>query len=105
VLRRATIKLTERVVNNLTSTLGDRPQIYWDADLKGFGVLVSGKTGQKTYVVERGTAIPRRSIGRWNVIGLAEARKEAERLIPLLNAGIDRSSRPANNAKQPRPKR
>ncbi|MBY0429773.1 MAG: hypothetical protein K2Q10_01125 [Rhodospirillales bacterium] len=27
--------------------------LHWDADLKGFGVLCSGKTAAKTYVVQR----------------------------------------------------
>src|SRR5580704_5738571 len=49
-----TIKLTKRAISALPAPDPSGKQVLvWDADLKGFGVLVSGKTKAKTFVVQR----------------------------------------------------
>lgn len=51
---------------------------FWDATLKGFGVRVS-QGGTKTFVLNIDNS--RRTIGRYGVISLAEARDEAKRIL------------------------
>lgn len=46
------VKLTERIVSQLKAPHPSGKQVlHWDTELKGFGVLVSGKTNAKTYIV------------------------------------------------------
>lgn len=56
----------------------DRYQTYWDST-PGFGVRVGKRS--KTYIVVRGRARERISIGRFGDISLADARAEAKRLL------------------------
>src|SRR6185312_16779867 len=57
---------------------------YWDESLSGFGVRVS-QGGSKTFVLNRkNTTI---SIGRYPIVGLAAARKEAKRLLAEFTLG------------------
>ncbi|HVC52073.1 MAG TPA: integrase arm-type DNA-binding domain-containing protein, partial [Stellaceae bacterium] len=49
-----TPKLTKAVIEKIAAPdPSGNQRIVWDADLKGFGLLVSGKTDAKTYVVQR----------------------------------------------------
>jgi Arm DNA-binding domain len=50
---------------------------YWDTKFKGFGVRVS-QGGTKTFVLNIHKA--RRSLGRYGIVPLAEARTEARRI-------------------------
>jgi hypothetical protein len=70
--------------------------LYWDADspkaLPGFGVLVSGKTGKRTYVVQRdlpGGRTRRATIGHVNELTLEKARDQAAQLLQDMRKGID----------------
>jgi integrase len=94
------IKLTERVIARLKGRPADsriaqskEPIVYWDLAMPGFGVMVSTKTGLKTYVVQRDMPngkSPRRKIGRVSEhFPLEQARKQADELIRQLNSGID----------------
>ena len=61
-------------------------------DLKGFGVLCSGRTNAKTYVVQRGLGDGRRrrvTVGACNVLALADARGKAEQVLSEFYAGRD----------------
>jgi len=53
-----TQRLSEAVIRKLKVPAKDGERhaqvVYWDAGLKGFGVVVSS-TGQKSYVVQRGS--------------------------------------------------
>lgn len=51
---------------------------HWDATLKGFGVRVS-QGGSKTFVLNIDNS--RRTIGRYPILSLAEARAEAKRIL------------------------
>lgn len=53
-------------------------QDYWDTSLPGFGVRVS-QGGSKTFILNIDNA--RRSIGRFGIITLSEARGEAKRIL------------------------
>jgi Arm DNA-binding domain len=69
--------------------------LFWDTELKGFGVLVSGTTTGKTYVVQhtlKGGNTRRLTIGPCNAIeleGADGARARAKALIALFCSGID----------------
>ena len=75
----------------------DRDIIYWDADLRGFGVRVYA-TGSKAYLVQsRGPAESRRvSLGRHGVVPAEEARKRGAEVLARIRAGKD----PEPGAKQ-----
>ena len=48
------LKLTETAVRKIRAPdPSGRQRLHWDTELTGFGVLVSGKTAAKTYVVQR----------------------------------------------------
>ena len=48
------LKLTEKSIARLPAPDPSGKQVpYWDQDLKGFGVLVSGKTNGKSFIVQR----------------------------------------------------
>jgi cellulase/cellobiase CelA1 len=50
----AKIKLTKRAVERLPAPDPSGKQtLHWDTELRGFGVLVSGTTNGKSYVVQR----------------------------------------------------
>lgn len=59
---------------------------YADDALPGFGVRVS-QGGTKTFVVVHGPTRQRTTIGRFPVIGLADARTEAKRLLAEVTLG------------------
>ena len=72
------IKLTQRSVARLPApTLSGKQMVYWDADLRGFGVLVSGRTTVKSFIAERdlqGGRTRRVTIAHVNELPLAEAK-------------------------------
>lgn len=86
--RRTPTKLTKALIARLVSNRGDKPEIFWDSELRGFGVLVSGQTGRKSYVVQYGR-IPRRTVGPCELVPLEQARREAIELLGQLVKGVD----------------
>jgi hypothetical protein len=100
----AKIKLTQREVDGLPAPDPSGKQKLWlDTELTGFGVLCSGVTTAKSYVVQRelpGRKTRRLTIGPTNVLRLADrrdaggetvegARRLATRKLALLYAGFD----------------
>ena len=86
-----TQKLTKRAVDAASSN--GRDTFYWDEELRGFGLKVTG-AGNKTYVVQyrmggRGAATRRYTIGGQGAWTPAAARDEAVRLLRLAAAGTD----------------
>jgi integrase len=63
---------------------------YWDTKFKGFGVRVS-QGGTKTFVLNIHKA--RKSLGRYGIISLADARAEAKRILAQKTLG---QTRPAS---------
>jgi integrase len=87
-----TIKLTERSVERLKAPdPSGKQQLHWDADLKGFGVLCSGTTNAKTYVIQRAIhgKTRRITVGPTNVLALIEARRRAETTLADFYRGVD----------------
>lgn len=87
------LKLTQRVIEKLPAPdLSGRQVLHWDTDLRGFGVLCSGKTNAKTYVVQRDLPDGRTrrvTVAPTNVIPLDEARRRAEATLADLYRGLD----------------
>ena len=86
------IKLTERAVERIKAPTGNGKQaLHWDAELKGFGVLCSGVSKTKTYVVQRDVAgrTRRVTIAQTNVLSLSEARRRAEEVLADFYLGRD----------------
>jgi integrase len=89
-----TAKLTRRSIENLPAPHpSGRQTIFWDQGLRGFGVLVSGTTTAKTFIVQRkirGAHRARRiTLDRVNVIDLEAARTRAIAVLAELGAGVD----------------
>ena len=87
------IKLTERAIERLRAPHPDGKQtLYWDTELKGFGVLVSGTTNAKTYIAQRRLPNGRQrriTIEATNALALDKARGEAELQLHDLRIGND----------------
>jgi hypothetical protein len=75
------MKLTERSIARLVAPTPNKKQtVFWDADLRGFGVLVSGRTAVKTFIVQRdlaGGKTRRVTIASVAELSLSEARDKA----------------------------
>ena len=78
--------LSNRVVDGLRA--GDRDVIYWDWDLRGFGVRVY-PNGAKTYLVQtRGPKGSKRiTVGRHGTLSADEARRQGAELLTRIKAG------------------
>lgn len=86
------MKLTQRSVAAITTPdPTGKQQLYWDTELKGFGVLVSGVSDAKTYVVKGsvGGLSVRRKIGRVDLLTVASAREKAKEMLLALRSGRD----------------
>jgi integrase len=87
------IKLSETTVAKLKAPDPSGKQVlYWDKSLRGFGVLVSGATNAKSYVVQqalKGGRTRRVTVARTNVISLTEATERAKELLAVFYQGRD----------------
>lgn len=101
-----TISLTKRAVDAAAPELGEDGQprrvIFFDRDLKGFGLLVT-ETGAKSFLVKyragRGRAAPTRrvTIGRYGAPWTVDqARTEAKRILAEAAHGRDPAAERAN---------
>jgi integrase len=95
------IKLTSAAVTALPAPDPSGKQVlYWDDSLTGFGVLASGRTTAKTFIVQRdlpGGKTRRVTIGPTNVLSPAEARKRAASVLAGLLGGTDPKVRAQND--------
>ena len=87
------LNLTKRAVAKLVAPHRDGKQtVYWDDELRGFGVQCSGKTNQKHFIAQRDLpgGKPRRvTIGAVNTLTLNVARDRAANVLDDLRRGID----------------
>ena len=87
------IKLTARSVARLAAPTASATQtVFWDSDLRGFGVLVSGRTTVKSFIAQRdlqGGRTRRVTIAHVNELPLAEAKDRARKLLMDMRAGKD----------------
>jgi integrase len=95
----ASMKLTKRAVEKLVAPHPTGKQtLVWDTDLKGFGVLLSGKTTAKTYIVQhrlRSGRTRRVTIGPVGVLDLDDhdgeegAKTRARKVLGEFYSGVD----------------
>src|SRR5690348_14888314 len=88
------LKLTKAAIERIEAPDPSGKQvIYWDTELKGFGVLASGTTPAKTYIAQRRMPdgrSPRRTVGGVGEFQRVEdARRKAGALIAGLRDGKD----------------
>ena len=87
------IKLTQRSVARLVApTPSGKQLVYWDNDLRGFGVLVSGRTTVKSFIVQRdlaGGKTRRVTIASVAELSLSDAREKARPLLVAMRGGKD----------------
>jgi len=86
------LKITKTAVARLKAPDPSGKQtLHWDTELRGFGVLCSGTTNSKTYVVQRDVKGKARrvTVGPVNVLSIDEAREGAKRELALMYQGID----------------
>jgi integrase len=88
------LRLTKKAIEKITAPdPSGKQRLVWDAELKGFGVLVSGKTEAKTYIVQR--KLPdgrtrRVTVGSVSEIkDLDKAREQAAELLNDMRRGRD----------------
>jgi integrase len=79
--------LTDIVVRNLTPE--HKQRTYFDDNPRGFGIRVS-PGGAKTFVLVCGASRERITLGRYPIIGLAQARNEAKRILAERTLGAKR---------------
>ena len=75
------LKLTTRAIDRLRAPTPDgKQQLHWDTELRGFGVLLSGTSNSKSFVVQRDINGKSRrvTVGPTNVLSLEAARTRAE---------------------------
>src|SRR4051794_39636203 len=94
------INLTERSVAKLAAPDPSGKQIYhWDVALRGFGVLCSGTSNLKTYVVQRDVhgKARRAKVAAVAELSLADARERAREMLDDMRQGKDPSKRADRN--------
>ena len=84
----SSIKITKRFVDSLPLS-EDGQALYWDCELRGFGVVVGMRT--KTYIAQRDIngRTRRVTVGRHGVIPFDEARRDALDYLSRMSKGID----------------
>lgn len=99
----ATFKISKRSVDGLTPV--ERTKIFYDDELKGFGVRVTA-TGRKTWIVEyrpdgggRNAATRRMSLGGTFALTAEEARRKARELLAQARLGFDPARELSENRK------
>ena len=95
-------KLTQKAVAKLKApTASGRQELVWDETLRGFGVLLSGKTNARSFIAQRDLPNGRArrvTIGGVAEMSLEEARAEAADAIHALRQGKDPKARGAATA-------
>jgi integrase len=88
-----TVKFTPANIAKLKApSKSGRQEIVWDSELKGFGVLLSGTTNVRTFIVQR--KLPDRrtrrvTVGAANVLSLDDARRKALEVLQTFADGKD----------------
>jgi integrase len=90
------MKLTEKSLARLRApTVSGKQTVYWDEELRGFGVLCSGVSNSKTFVAQRD--LPNGKTRRVTIasvaeMALADARREAAAILVDMRRGLDPKS-------------
>ncbi len=81
-----TVKFTVKAVEKISAPDPSGKQtLYWDTELKGFGILVSGVSNSKSYVAQRGQRVV---VGPCNVFKLDDARERARKILADLRSDV-----------------
>ena len=86
------VKLTKRFVERTPAPHpSGKQQLYWDEELSGFGMLVSGVTDSRTFIVQRDIKGKTRrvTIGATNVLDIEQARERAKAVLADFYQGKD----------------
>jgi integrase len=99
------IKITDTAVAKLKAPDPSGKQtIHWDAELRGFGVLCSGVTNAKTFIVQRdvkdGAKGRRLTIGDARTLPCDVARDRAADALDEMRRGIDPKAKAPEKAKE-----
>lgn len=96
------MKLTQRFVDNITVSRGREEDWYMDDEVRGFGLrLQRGRKGTtKTYMIRYKRSRKLR-VGDPSRMSLADARKEARRLLTEVDKGIDPAAQRKADAAEP----
>jgi integrase len=84
--------LTERLIAALAAPDPSGAQtLYWDLELRGFAVLVSGTTNAKSYIIQRDVdgRSRRLKVGAVAELSLVKAKKLAAEMLVDLRKGVD----------------
>jgi integrase len=88
-----TVKITESTVTRVKAPdPSGRQVLHWDSEIRGFGILCSGSTTSKSWIVQRaiGSGKQRRlTIGDAKTLPLKEARERAADALDQLRRGKD----------------
>ncbi|MES9933553.1 MAG: integrase family protein [Candidatus Sedimenticola sp. PURPLELP] len=84
------VKLTKRVVDQVTIPEGKGQAFLRDSVLPGFGLRITPK-GTKSYIVEKRIEgrVRRQTLGRHGVLTVEQARREAQKVLGKIAMGID----------------
>jgi integrase len=91
--------LTQRAIAKFVAPTADgRQTVYWDDQVRGFGVQCSGKTNQRMYIAQRDVKGRSRRLTLGTVSGLTldEARRRAEDALDDLRRGVDPKQKAKN---------
>ena len=98
------IKLNARSIAKLKAPDPSGKQVvWWDAELRGFGVLCSGATNTRSYIAQRdvrGGKTRRVTIAAVNELSLAEAYDRARPMLDAMRQGQDPKKKPATGTLQ-----
>jgi integrase len=86
------MKLTEKALDRLKAPHPSGKQVlFWDSELRGFGLLVSGVTNARTFVVQHeiNGQTRRVTVGPANVMSLKDAQARAKTVLGQFYAGVD----------------
>jgi integrase len=84
----ATRKLTADFVKKAKAELGKERSVYWDKDLRGFGLMVT-PSGHRSWVVQYRAHHTSRRVTISSVLSLDEARKQAKSILGQVAKGGD----------------
>ena len=91
------LKLTDTAISKMRAPdPSGRQVLFWDTELKGFGLLVSGKTKAKTYIAQRDLPNGRTrrvTVGSVAELDLEKAREEAADRLHEMRKGLDPKAR------------
>ena len=97
-------KLTQHAIAKLQAPTATGKQMpYWDTDLTGFGVLCSGKTSAKSFIVQRdlpGGKSRRVTIANVSELKFADAKDRARKLLLDMRGGKDPKAKPRTGTLQ-----